>query len=79
MKAKNGTCEVRFRRDALNRLIEEQIDGVVVESRYDAAGNHVGRRTTLGHETAYEFDGGGGLVGVMFGHDPRWMDFRPKR
>ncbi|MCK6592809.1 MAG: RHS domain-containing protein, partial [Polyangiaceae bacterium] len=32
----------------------------------------------LGHETFYDFDGNGGLLGVTFGVDPRWMDFSPE-
>lgn len=78
VRAKNATCELRFVRDALSRVIEEQADGVVVESRYDGAGNRVARQTSLGHETVYDFDGNGSLLGVIFGHDPRWKDFSPE-
>src|SRR5271155_1491231 len=61
VRAKNDAAEVTFTRDALNRVIEERCDGHVIESRYDAAGDRVGRSTSLGHETSYDFDGNGGL------------------
>lgn len=78
VRATNGSCEVVLARDALGRVVREEVDGVVVESRYDAAGNRVARRTSLGQETAYDFDGNGDLLGVMFGRDPRWKDFSPE-
>src|SRR5262245_33578112 len=75
IRAKNDACEVTFARDALGRVLEEKMDGHVVQSRYDASGNRVGRRTSLGHEATYDFDGNGALLAVTFGVDPRWMDF----
>ncbi|AGP41961.1 hypothetical protein [Sorangium cellulosum] len=53
--ARNGDAEVRFVRDALGRVIEEHAGGRTIESRYDAVGNRVGRRTSLGHETTYDY------------------------
>ncbi|XXX76642.1 DUF6531 domain-containing protein [Sorangium sp. So ce134] len=76
--ARNGDAEVRFVRDPLGRVIEEHADGRTIRSEYDAAGNRVGRRTSLEHETAYDFDGNGGLLGLVFGRDPRWKDFTPE-
>ena len=75
LNAKNDACEVTFTRDALGRVIEEQCDGYTVESRYDAAGNRVGRRTSLGHETSYDFDGNGDLAGVSFDAGTLWGSF----
>ncbi|MEO7330857.1 MAG: DUF6531 domain-containing protein, partial [Minicystis sp.] len=75
--AKNGAAEITFVRDALGRVIEERVGETVIASRYDAAGNRIGRRTSFGHETTYDFDGNGGLLGLTFGTDARWMDFSP--
>jgi RHS repeat-associated protein len=75
VRAKNEAHEVTFTRDALGRVVEERANGHVVESRYDGSGNRTGRRTSLGHEAAYDFDGNGALLGVTFGLDARWMDF----
>ncbi len=75
VRAKNDACEVTFVRDALGRAIEERCDGHVVESRYDAAGDRVGRRTSLGHETSYDFDGNGALLGVTFDAGALWGRF----
>ncbi len=46
-----------------------------VASRYDAAGDRIGRWTSLGHETSYDFDGNGGLLGVSFDAGARWGSF----
>jgi RHS repeat-associated protein len=58
---------------------EEQVLGdltpVTISSRYDAAGDRVGRRTSLGHEASFDFDGNGELVGVTFGTGALWGDF----
>ena len=75
VRAKNDAAEVTFVRDALGRVIEERVDGHVVESRYDTAGDRIGRRTGLGHETLYDFDGNGGLLGVTFNMGPIWGSF----
>ena len=45
---------------------------ITIESFYDAAGDRVGRRTNLGHETSYDFDGNGELVGVSFDAGALW-------
>jgi RHS repeat-associated protein len=76
--AKNGASEITFVRDALGRVIEEQANGQVMTSRYDAGGNRAGRTTSLGQETTYDFDCNGALLGLTFGVDPRWMDFSPE-
>ncbi|APR75128.1 Rhs family protein [Minicystis rosea] len=73
--AKNDACEVVLSRDALGRIVEERCDGHVVESRYDATGHRIERRTSLGHETSYDFDGNGGLIGVSFGTGALWGSF----
>jgi RHS repeat-associated protein len=73
--ARNDAAEVVFTRDALGRVIAEAVDGYTIESRYDAAGDRVGRRTSLGHETGYDFDGNGGLVGVSFDAGALWGKF----
>ncbi len=78
VRAKNSAAEVTYQRDALGRVIEERVNGVSIESRYDGAGNRVYRRTSRGHETRYDVDGNGELLGLVFGHDPRWRDFSPE-
>ena len=75
VRAKNDAADLLFTRDALGRVIAEAVDGFTIESRYDAAGDRVGRRTSLGHETGYDFDGNGGLVGVSFDAGARWGKF----
>jgi RHS repeat-associated protein len=76
VRAKNDAAEVLFTRDALGRVIAEAVDGYTIESRYDAAGDRVGRRTSLGHEAGYDFDGNGGLVGVSFDAGAFWGKFQ---
>jgi RHS repeat-associated protein len=78
VRAKNDACEVTFVRDARRRVVEERVNGHVVQSRYDSSGSRTGRRTSLGHETLYDFDGNSGLLGVTFGLDARWTDFSPE-
>ncbi len=75
VRAKNDAAEVTFMRDALGRVVEERCDGFVVQSKYDAAGARVGRKTSLGHEAAYDFDGNGDLLGVTFGAGALWGSF----
>jgi RHS repeat-associated protein len=75
VRAKNDAADVVFARDALGRVVEERCDGFAVESTYDAAGDRVGRRTGLGHEAAYDFNGTGGLLGVTFGAGALWGSF----
>jgi YD repeat-containing protein len=75
VRAGNAAADVTFARDALGRVVEERCEGIAVESRYDAAGDRVGRRTSLGHETGYDFDGNGDLAGVTFGTGALWGGF----
>jgi RHS repeat-associated protein len=78
VRAKNDAGEVSFRRDALGRALEERWGGEMIASEYDEEGLRRARRTSLGQETAYTFDAEGDILGVMFGRDPRWMDFSPE-
>src|SRR5262249_2151396 len=73
--AKNEACAVTFVRDPLGRIVSEQSDGITVESKYDTAGDRVCRRTSLGDETTYDFDGNGDLVGVTLGAGAAWGSF----
>jgi RHS repeat-associated protein len=75
--ATNSAAAIAFVRDALGRVVEERAGDQVITSRHDAVGNRIGRRTSLGHETAYDHDGNGDLLAVTFGMDARWMDFSP--
>jgi RHS repeat-associated protein len=65
---------------AMTGAVEEKpvlgdLTPIAIESRYDAAGDRVGRRTSLGHEASYDFDGNGHLVGVTFGTGALWGSF----
>lgn len=75
VRAKNEACEVIFVRDALGRVIEERAGGYAIQSRYDAVGNRIGRRTSLGHEGVYDFDGNGDLLGLTLRQSERFGDF----
>ena len=46
-----------------------------VESRYGVTGDRVARRTSLGHEASYDFDGNGDLAGVSFDAGRSWGSF----
>lgn len=72
-EAVNGECAVRFEYDAYGRVVREQSGDDVIESRHDAAGRKVARRTSLGHEVAFDRDANGRLRGLMVDADPRWM------
>jgi RHS repeat-associated protein len=48
---------------------------VQITSRYDAAGHRVMRRSSLGHEAAYDFDGNGALLEVSFDAGALWGAF----
>jgi YD repeat-containing protein len=77
IRATNESGTVTFERDAMGRVLREAMGDVAIDSRYDRSGNRVSRRTSLGHETAYDLDPGGMLCGVSFGMDPRFGDFSP--
>lgn len=78
IRAKNGASEVVFERDALGRIVEETADGRTITSWYDPTGNRVVRKTSLGHQTAYDYDGNGDFLGLTFGWDARWTNFAPE-
>jgi RHS repeat-associated protein len=78
VRATNESGTVTVERDAMARVVREAMGDVAVESRYDRAGNRIYRKTSLGHETVYDFDPGGVLRGVAFGMDPRFGDFSPE-
>ncbi|XYH96519.1 hypothetical protein ACMHYB_53535 [Sorangium sp. So ce1128] len=77
MSAANESATVTFERDAMGRVLRETSGEVAVESRYNAAGGRIWRRTTLGHETSYDIDPSGALQAVRFAIDPRFGDFSP--
>ncbi|MEO5731372.1 MAG: RHS domain-containing protein, partial [Byssovorax sp.] len=77
VRATNAAADIVFVRDALGRVLEERAGEHMIQSRYDAAGNRIGRRTALGHETAYAHDSNGDLLAVTFGMNERWMDYSP--
>ncbi|XYH96524.1 DUF6531 domain-containing protein [Sorangium sp. So ce1128] len=77
MSAVNESATVTFERDAMGRVLREASGEVAVESRYNASGGRIWRRTTLGHETSYDIDPTGALQAVRFGIDPRFGDFSP--
>jgi len=55
--ASNSTCEVRFERDFMGRVIREHQGDFTIESQYDAMGSRTWTRTSRGLEVSYEFDG----------------------
>ncbi|MDC0740907.1 YraN family protein [Polyangium mundeleinium] len=78
VRARNAASDVTFVRDALGRVVEERAGDVIVESRYNAAGERVLLRTSLGHEAHFGFDQWGTLEQVSFGHSQRFGDFTPE-
>jgi RHS repeat-associated protein len=78
VRAKNGSAVVVFVRDALGRVVEERQGDVRIERGYDPAGAFVLRRTSLGHEARFAWDGDGELEAVSFDHDPRFGNFAPE-
>lgn len=65
VRATNADADVVLARDALGRVVREQQGNFVVESRYDAAGQRVGYRTSDRLDVAYEFDRGGRLLRLV--------------
>jgi RHS repeat-associated protein len=82
--ASTPLSQVTFERDAIGRVLKETQDAYSVESRYDAVGNLIHTRTSLGHEASYEVDGNGLRTRVLSGagsvtrffRDPRGQDTR---
>lgn len=77
VRAKNADADVILERDALGRVLTERVGNMAIESRYDAAGRRVLRRTSAGHVTGYDVDGNGRLRGLTVLPDEAWMDFNP--
>jgi RHS repeat-associated protein len=55
-KADNGDCPIEREYDALGRIVRERQGRHEVVSEYDAAGNRCRRKSSLGHETVFEWD-----------------------
>ena len=72
--ADNGQCVVERAYDALGRLVSETQDGVEVTSEYDAAGDRVRRRSSLGSDVAFEWDPNGQLARLAT-HGYRALEF----
>jgi len=56
IRADNGDCPIEREYDVLGRLIRERQGRHEVTSEYDAAGNRCRRKSSLGHETVFEWD-----------------------
>ncbi|KAA9154674.1 RHS repeat protein [Amycolatopsis acidicola] len=56
VRAVNADAEVVIERDVLGRELREIVNGRVLESRYDAAGRRVYRRTPTGSESVWDYD-----------------------
>jgi RHS repeat-associated protein len=74
---KAETNEIAALHAAMTGMVSEtpalgDMTPIQIASRYDAAGDRVGRRTSLGHETSYDFDANGDLAGVTFGTGALW-------
>lgn len=52
----NSTCEVRFERDFMGRIVRETQGDFTIESRYNALGARTWMGTSRGLEVSYEFD-----------------------
>ena len=85
MSADNDACAVERQYDAVGRLVKEQQGKHTVESEYDAAGNRVARRSSLGDSTRFGWDengqlaslqGPGGAQALQFDYDSRQDEVR---
>ncbi|MGW4528046.1 RHS repeat-associated core domain-containing protein [Amycolatopsis sp. NPDC004378] len=56
VRAVNADADVLIERDAVGRELREIVNGRVLESRYDAAGRRVYRRTPTGAESFWDHD-----------------------
>lgn len=56
VRAVNADAEVVIERDVLGQELRETVNGRVLESRYDAAGRRVYRRTPSGAESFWAYD-----------------------
>ncbi len=56
IKADNGDCPIEREYDVLGRIVREQQGRHEVVSEYDEAGNRCRRKSSLGHETVFEWD-----------------------
>jgi RHS repeat-associated protein len=63
----NDVCTVTFERDHAGRIVREESGGRWVESAYDARGNRVLRRSSLGANERYVHDAEGWLVRMRLG------------
>ncbi|WP_434391128.1 RHS repeat-associated core domain-containing protein [Melittangium boletus] len=63
----DGALELSYVRDACGHPVVERSNDSVVEREFDAVGRVVRRKTGLGHETQYTYDGDGKLVSMVVG------------
>ena len=68
--ASNADAEVKLRYDACGRVVEETLNGRVVGSTYDAAGNRTARVSPLGRTLHFRHDPGGRLLAIADGDAP---------
>jgi RHS repeat-associated protein len=68
---------VRFERDAIGRVLRETQGDAWVESRYDAGGNKVERRSSLGDASRFAYDDRGLLQSADLRADPEWFRWSP--
>lgn len=67
LTADNGSCQLQLKRDALGRLIHEVCGAHWVKSDYDALGQRVGMRSSLGASQRVRRDAMGRVSGVSAG------------
>lgn len=70
VRVDNGQCPVEQVFDEIGRLVLERQGSYEISSEFDECGNRVKRRTSLGYETAFEWNGNGLLAALRIQNHP---------
>lgn len=71
IRADNGDCPVEREYDDAGRMIREKQGEHTITSTFDAAGNRIRRGSSLGQDTAFDWDGNGQVLKIQTGNlDP---------